>query len=428
MANSSKIFFSKAVLPIYPIALAAGFGLGYLFDDGDDLSQDTTPPADITPQVMTEIPDQTNIPAPSISVRAAIDDIGIREPYSRNREAALDQDEVVTGIWGLRSVPSDYERYNATVRITDGNRLCTGSIINMEGYETQIDGVLVSTAAHCLISESNPTIAHVDKGSLAVNGLFQDESGVPFEYEMINPSDVWVHPNYSALNSTNFENSYANEDLALIFFRGLQEPDEVKPYRQAVFDYESISTIDLNTQMIITAGYSSATYGLSVDECNITAASTWFDTDCNHVPGASGGPSFPFNNPYEVIGVTSFVKSVNDTPIANGLNFFTHGNLSTVPFIYQSDVAEAMDFCAEVLPEDGLRLRTGPGTDYRINGPSLENGSMIITNVDDAADFSLLDDEGRTWTHVRAEDGREGYVAALGNDNVSNIGEFEACN
>lgn len=426
MQKTSLLSFRGAVLAA-PIVVGAGLAA---FGEDDTLAQhENTPPEEPSPQTLLEgIETAPAIPASTITITPAIDDFGLREPNITNRETASQIGEAVTGIWDLRSVPSEYERYNATVRITDGSRFCTGSIVELEDYETIEEGVLISTAAHCLIGQDVLTADAIDRSNITVNGLFFDDNGTLYDYEMSNPSDVWVHPNYTHRERGDVSHSYANEDLALVFFRNIEEPEEVKPYRQTVFDSSRISNMDLQTQAIITAGYSVELYGLSIDECNITGGGTWFTSDCNHVPGSSGGPSFPFNNPYEAFAVTSYVLALDDgTPTSNGHNFFTHENLSTVPFIYQ-DIASEEDYCSVVTAEEGLRLRTGPGTDYRNNGLPLDEGTGLYTNPADVEAFTILDDENRIWTHVEADDGRQGYIAATNPDETFNIQLFEACN
>ncbi len=368
----------------------------------------------------------TEIPASTLTTRVAIDSTGYREPYEIYRTSRTPSTPLPREVWDLRSVPTDHERYNATVRVTDGRRQCTGSIVTMEGYETTENGILVSTSAHCLIGADTLVESDINRGNIYVNGLFQDEGGIPFEYEAASPSQVWVHPDY-LYQETPGKSTYNNEDLALIFFSGIEEPEEVTPYRQKVFENPFFPMTDLGDDQVIIAGYSAAAYGLSVDEATIRNSRLILETDSNHVPGSSGGPTFPFNNPYEAIGVTSYMRPpVDGVPSGNGIHFFTHNALATVPFLYQDDVASQMEFCADVAIEDGLRLRTGPGTDYRNNGFALQHGQTITTNISDSEDFAILDDEGRSWLFVETDDGRSGYTAVYDNGEP-NITDFDSC-
>jgi hypothetical protein len=254
--------------------------------------------------------------------------------------------------------------FNGVGRIlNNGRNQCTGNIVVIDGYNTFGEGILVSTAAHCL-----------DDGIRAEN--------ITFSIDFINAEDnvevhtfryplMWLNPDYQSVEDI-------EHDQALLFFPNQEAPEEIIPSELEIYSahlMRDFGTYEFQGAVVTSAGYSTDMDGLSIDRnCQIRFTEDRFypilRTDCSLSYGASGGGLITDirEDGQLVISAITSTRSIHlDVTHENFRSSFAlmyHSNLAQVPFLMKDEI------CARVTAPSGLNLR-----DYNYH----DEGSELLT-------------------------------------------------
>ncbi len=299
-----------------------------------------------------------------------------------------------------RTISASEANYNGVGRILlNGRNHCTGNIVEIEGYQPREDGILVSTAAHCVDEDANS-----QNLTFSINFLNSDGA---LEYAAYTNPEIWHNPSYVDTHIA----SASSNDQALMFFPHQSLADEVKPSLLTVFSRHierDFGTYEWQDVTITSAGYSQDMDGLSTDEnCHIKSVQNnthfpYLVADCSLNKGASGSGLLTNNfNGEQTIGAITSAKStdieVTDESFRSYLSMMYHANLAAIPFLEKDEI------CAQVTAPNGLHVRTD---DY--NDPNSAYASLAFNEVVLVTD--MLEDEQEkygaddVWIQIRTLD------------------------
>lgn len=364
--------------------------------------------------------------------------------YTKMWKIAALSGQVLKGSVGLiderRSVRVGEKEYDSVVSLYINGTACTGTIVEIDGYETILPGSLTVTAAHC--------VEGADPDKIRISGDYLGSDGMIHEFAL-RGEQTWVHPFFSDYNlgiSDEYVDSRA--DIAFIF-SSATVPEEVLPAKFVTEDLEKFwRELDQpaeNTGLGETENsdqYSGppkfTVVGLSGDETGLTthefAQMVSFDrgsvitTTADIFQRASGGPVFETDGATaplrldekhrpSVIAVNSGIQvPTNDNidPEMATATVLDRIMLSSVPFL--QEVGAGDDLClqmAVVNTDDNTTLnrRYGPATDretlVELEGkPSaLQAGELVAVLAD------YKNHLRQQWALVKGENGRIGFVS-----------------
>ncbi len=339
-----------------------------------------------------------------------------------------------------RPVLQEETEYNAVVSLSiDGNNICTGTIVEFEGYQATKRGSIIATAAHCL--------KDVDPSNIVMHGDYQ-QNNVVWEYAM-QAEGTWIHPFYEDYNIGVSEGHVdSRADIGLIFTTTVT-PAQVKPalfeavdlekfWRDIEKDFNSATQQQQEhtsqSSRITMAGFSGDKSGLTtherVDILSFNRHSVI--TSVGDIsPRASGGPNFEVdetggaiklnsNGQPVVFAVNSGVQPHTNTEPQPEKAFSTALDnimLLTVPFLQAKETGYDACFPAEqqatvtVAEDSGLNRRYGPATDHGMlaeleDKPSaLKAGDVVTIHAD------YTNHLGQQWALVTGPDGRTGFTS-----------------
>ncbi|MEM6810882.1 MAG: hypothetical protein AAF549_00265 [Pseudomonadota bacterium] len=177
--------------------------------------------------------------------------------------------------------------------------ICTVAAVNRVHHDTTEPGVLVDTAAHCILNENYQIRENI---RVAFNYVTND--GLIGRVVLGHPQ-IWFDSDYT--QEVHARQSGSPHDKALLFFPGVELPEEIR-----VID----ANIDNNLRQLaamqsnaILAGYGSDLFGMNRSDCRINSVQnvSLIDTNCSAFFGNSGGPLLleDRNGNLETLGVTS---------------------------------------------------------------------------------------------------------------------------
>lgn len=330
-----------------------------------------------------------------------------------------------------RPVLAGEEVYESVVSLDDAN--CTGTIVDIEGYNVAGEGTLIVTAAHC-IEDSDPN-------DIKIAGSYIDDNGQRQQFNL-QSSEVWVHPFHGDFNRYSDPDTVdSRADIAFIYSED-KVPEAVLKAEFVPIDLDRLvheaqqevksqpksagSDAEAQTSNVTTAGFSGDVVGLHTHEkAKIVGVegSQVLVTEADVAQGASGGPNYPEGDDGEpisfnengqprVVSVNSAVETAtadNSSPEWAYSTALKEEFLTTVPFLEAETPVEPVQ--GTITPEAGANIRYGPGLDFAKlsrdpNGvPSAQPiGSQV--SIHDTRTNHL----GEEWSLVTGENGRTGYI------------------
>jgi len=317
------------------------------------------------------------------------------------------------------------ELYESVVSLDDAN--CTGTIVDIEGYNVAGEGTLIVTAAHC-IEDSDPN-------DIKIAGSYLDNNGQRQQFNL-QSSEVWVHPFHGDFNRHSDPGTVdSRADIAFIYSKDAAPAAVLKaefvPYDldRLVHDAQQEATpndAESGNPNVTTAGFSGDKIGLHTHEnAKIIGveSSQVLVTEADVAQGASGGPNYPVGEDGTPISLNedgqprvATVNSAVDTATADNPNpewaystALKEEFLTTVPFLEAETPVEPMQ--GTITPAAGANIRYGPGLDFAKLSrdpdgvPSAQSvGSQV--SIHDTRENHL----GEEWSLVTGENGRTGYI------------------